>query len=71
MVATFMPKPMFGDNGTGMHTNLSLWSADGKKNAMYDPSDSYAEISQTVRDRMLAHARALSAICRPPAEARY
>jgi glutamine synthetase len=68
MVATFMPKPMFGDNGTGMHTNLSLWSADGKRNAMYDPSDSYAEISQTGRyaiGGILAHARSLSAISSP------
>jgi glutamine synthetase len=68
MVATFMPKPMFGDNGTGMHTNLSLWSADGKRNEMYDPSDQYAEMSQTGRyaiGGILSHARALSAISSP------
>ncbi|MFP3164865.1 MAG: type I glutamate--ammonia ligase [Acidianus sp.] len=65
MVATFMPKPMFGDNGTGMHTHFSLWTADGKKNLMYDPNDEYAEISQTGRyviGGILHHARALSAI---------
>jgi glutamine synthetase len=70
LAATFMPKPMYGDNGTGMHTHFSLWDADGKKNLMYDPSDSYAEVSQTARyaiGGILAHARALSAIVSPTA----
>jgi glutamine synthetase len=67
-VATFMPKPMAGDNGTGMHTHFSLWSADGKKNMMYDTSDEYAELSQLGRyaiGGVLEHARALSAISSP------
>ncbi|VVB76675.1 Glutamine synthetase [uncultured archaeon] len=68
MVATFMPKPMYGDNGTGMHTNFSLWSEDGKRNVMYDPKDAYAEMSQDARyaiGGILSHARALSAISSP------
>ncbi len=68
MVATFMPKPMYGDNGTGMHTHFSLWTKDGKKNVMYDKSDAYAEISQEGRyaiGGILEHARALSAITSP------
>ncbi|BBD72534.1 type I glutamate--ammonia ligase [Sulfodiicoccus acidiphilus] len=68
LVMTFMPKPMFGDNGTGMHTHFSLWTADGSKNLMYDPSDEYAELSQTGRyvvGGLLHHARALSAIVSP------
>lgn len=68
LVMTFMPKPMFGDNGTGMHTHFSLWTSDGKKNLMYDPSDEYAELSQTGRyvvGGVLHHARALSAIVSP------
>ncbi|MBP1357039.1 MAG: type I glutamate--ammonia ligase [Sulfolobus sp.] len=67
MIATFMPKPMFGDNGTGMHTHFSLWTKDGK-NLMYDPNDEYAELSQIGRyivGGILEHGRALSAIASP------
>ena len=66
--AVFMPKPMYGDNGSGMHVNISLWSADGKRNRIYDPEDSYAEISEEGRyaiGGLLEHAPALSAIVSP------
>ncbi|HEY6238701.1 MAG TPA: type I glutamate--ammonia ligase [Thermoplasmata archaeon] len=65
-VASFMPKPVFGDNGIGMHMNQSIWSAG--RNAFYDADDSYAEISQTCRyyvGGLLAHSRALCAITNP------
>jgi glutamine synthetase len=68
MVATFMPKPMFGDNGSGMHTHFSLWSADGSRNMMFDQKDTYAELSDNGRyaiGGILKHARALSAIVSP------
>lgn len=67
-VATFMPKPMYGDNGTGMHTHFSLWTADGKSNLMFDKDDEYAQLSQFGRyavGGILSHARALSAIESP------
>jgi glutamine synthetase len=65
-VASFMPKPVFGDNGIGMHMNQSLWS--NGTNTFYDPNDSYAEVSQTCRyyvGGLLTHARALCAITNP------
>ncbi|MGC8478356.1 MAG: type I glutamate--ammonia ligase [Candidatus Micrarchaeia archaeon] len=66
--AVFMPKPMYGDNGSGMHVNLSLWDVEGKKNIIYDPNDAYAEISEKGRyaiGGILEHAHALSAIVSP------
>ena len=65
-VASFMPKPIFGDNGIGMHMNQSIWS--GGQNAFFDGNDSYAEVSQTCRyyvGGLLNHARALCAITNP------
>ena len=64
-VATFMPKPLFRDNGSGMHTHQSLWK-DGA-NIFYDPQG-YALISQTCKyyiGGLLKHARALMAFCAP------
>ncbi|MGB9853337.1 MAG: type I glutamate--ammonia ligase [Candidatus Bathyarchaeales archaeon] len=66
LIATFMPKPVYLDNASGMHTHISLWK--GAKNEMYDEEDEYAELSQTGRyfvGGLLEHARALSAICCP------
>jgi len=66
MIATTMPKPIFGDNAVGMHTHSSLWK--GGKNTFYDPDDSYAELSQTARyyvGGIMEHSRALCAIVDP------
>jgi glutamine synthetase len=62
---TFMPKPVFGDNGSGMHTHQSLWKSE--KPLFYD-SDGYAGISQLARfyiGGILTHAPALLAIAAP------
>ncbi len=63
--ATFMPKPLFGVNGSGMHTNMSLFK-DGK-NVFFDPSDArklskeaYAFIAG-----LLHHVRGMAAITNP------
>ena len=64
-VATFMPKPLFGDNGTGMHCHQSLWK-DGS-NMFYD-ANGYAMLSATCRHYiggLLLHAPALLAFAAP------
>jgi len=64
-VATFMPKPIFMDNGSGMHTHQSLWK-DGK-NIFFDPKG-YALISQMAKyyiGGLLKHAGSLMAFCAP------
>ena len=65
MVATFMPKPLFGDNGSGMHTHQSIWK--GGKNLFFD-AKGYGMISQTAKyyiGGLLTHANALMAFCAP------
>jgi glutamine synthetase len=61
---TFMPKPIFGDNSSGMHTHQSLWAADRPLFA----GDNYAGLSQMALwyiGGLLRHARSLSAIIAP------
>jgi glutamine synthetase len=63
--ATFMPKPLFGDNGSGMHCHQSLWK-DGV-NLFYDPHG-YAHLSQLARwyiGGLLKHSPALLAFVAP------
>jgi glutamine synthetase len=63
--ATFMPKPLFGDNGSGMHVHQSLWKDE--KNLFYSP-EGYGLISETARfyiGGLLKHAPALLALCAP------
>ena len=65
LVATFMPKPLFQDNGSGMHVHQSFWK-DGK-NIFFDPQG-YSLLSETALyyiGGLLAHARSLCAIIAP------
>lgn len=65
-VATFMPKPIYGDNASAMHMHQSVW--DKEKNMMYDPNDKVAELSQLGRyyiGGLLDHADAICAISNP------
>jgi glutamine synthetase len=60
--ATFMPKPLFGENGSGMHVHQSLFS--GENNAFFDESDEY-HLSSTAKSFIagqLRHAREISAL---------
>ncbi len=62
--ATFMPKPMKGDNGSGMHVNMSIWK-DGRP---LFAGDRYADLSQEALyfiGGLLKHAKALNAFTNP------
>jgi glutamine synthetase len=63
--ATFMPKPLYGDNGSGMHVHQSLWK--GGSNLFYD-KDGYALLSDTARwyiGGLLRHVPAVLAFAAP------
>ena len=63
--ATFMPKPVFGINGSGMHFNMSLFNEKG--NAFYDKEDE-RQLSETAYQfiaGLIKHARGFTAVCNP------
>ena len=62
--ATFMPKPLYGENGSGMHTHQSLFTLDGK-NAFFD-SDDPLYLSKVARGYiagLMEHAREIIGVC--------
>jgi glutamine synthetase len=60
--ATFMPKPLFGENGSGMHVHQSLFKGDN--NAFYEPQDQYnlSELAKSYIAGILTHAREIAAV---------
>ena len=63
LYATFMPKPVYGINGSGMHTHMSLFK--GKKNAFFDSKDKI-HLSKTAKyfiAGLLKHAREICSVC--------
>ncbi|MFZ0328741.1 MAG: type I glutamate--ammonia ligase, partial [Nitrososphaeraceae archaeon] len=96
-ISNFMPKPIFNqrngskmeyddtsDNGSGMHTSISLWNNSGNDNndktdqstdnIFYDESDNYAELSQVARyfiGGILDHAASLAALVTPTVNSYY
>jgi glutamine synthetase len=60
--ATFMPKPLFGENGSGMHTHMSLFK--GNRNQFFDRRDDYhlSDNAKSFIAGLLVHAREMSAV---------
>ncbi|MCG0278173.1 MAG: type I glutamate--ammonia ligase [Thermanaeromonas sp.] len=63
--ATFMPKPIYGIAGSGMHCNISLFRGD--QNAFYDPNDELglSEVAYYFLGGLMAHAKGMAAITNP------
>jgi glutamine synthetase len=66
LTATFMPKPVFGINGSGMHTHMSVFDKNGK-NLFFDPKDEFhlSPLAYSFMAGLIAHARALCAVVAP------
>jgi glutamine synthetase len=66
LYATFLPKPIFGINGSGAHTNISLFSNDGK-NIFFDKNKEFnlSDIALYFIGGVMKHARAITAITNP------
>jgi glutamine synthetase len=64
--ATFMPKPIAGINGSGMHVHQSLFTPEGK-NLFFDPKDDYhlSSLAKSFIQGQLLHIRAMNAILNP------
>jgi len=67
LYATFMPKPLFGQNGSGMHVHQSLFDIKTKENAFFDESDNYklSKVAKSFIAGQLAHVKAFCAITAP------
>ena len=63
--ATFMPKPIFGENGSGMHCHQSLFK--GSKNSFHDPKAEWelSKVALSYIGGLLRHARAFCAVTNP------
>jgi glutamine synthetase len=66
IIASFMPKPIGGINGSGMHAHQSLFDKDGS-NLFFDPKDDYylSKLGKQFIAGQLAHARSMSAVLSP------
>ncbi|MBN1226424.1 MAG: glutamine synthetase [Deltaproteobacteria bacterium] len=62
LYATFMPKPLFGENGSGMHVHQSLFKGD--VNSFYEPQDKYnlSVLAKSYIAGILTHAREIAAV---------
>jgi len=67
MIASFMPKPFYGENGSGMHVHQSLFEMETGKNIFYDASaeNSLSDVGKWYISGLLKHAKALAAVVAP------
>ena len=63
LAAVFLPKPVYGDNGSGMHLHLSLWRGD--ENAFHDPEEGLSQLARYFIGGILDHAKSLAALVAP------
>ena len=67
LVAVFLPKPAFGDNGSGLHLHLSLWDPKGATNLFVDDGGGLSQMARYFIGGILEHGRSLAAIVAPTA----
>ena len=67
LVAVFLPKPAFGDNGSGLHLHLSLWDPKGTTNLFVDEGGGLSQMARYFIGGILEHGRSLAAIVAPTA----
>ena len=67
LITTFMPKPLLGIEGSGMHTHQSLYRAKTGRNAFFDPEDKYnlSKLAYHFIGGQLKHAREMSLVLSP------
>ena len=65
LIANFMPKPVFGDNGSGLHVHVSLWDREGRENLFNNQELGISDTARYFIGGILEHARSLAAIVSP------
>lgn len=67
LIASFMPKPILGVNGSGMHVHQSLFNLENNKNSFFDPNDKYnlSKVAYNFIAGQLKHIKSISALLCP------